>query len=63
LEKLEKEGLIEKPFQRKQLKIRFPERGRSGRTVLAINNLKFGFGDKVRLFYISIPNSFDPLLF
>uniref|UniRef100_A0ACD5WWJ0 Uncharacterized protein n=1 Tax=Avena sativa TaxID=4498 RepID=A0ACD5WWJ0_AVESA len=46
LEKLEKEGLIEKPFQRKQLKIRFPERGRSGRTVLAINNLKFGFGDK-----------------
>ncbi|KAE8784007.1 ABC transporter F family member 5 [Hordeum vulgare] len=47
LEKLEKEGLIEKPFQRKQLKISFPERGRSGRTVLAINNLKFGFGDKI----------------
>ncbi|EES08803.1 ABC transporter F family member 5 [Sorghum bicolor] len=46
LEKLEKEGLIEKPFQRKQLKIRFPERGRSGRTVLAINNLQFGFEDK-----------------
>ncbi|XP_062182300.1 ABC transporter F family member 5-like [Phragmites australis] len=46
LEKLEKEGLIEKPFQRKQLKIRFPERGRSGRTVLAIKNLQFGFGDK-----------------
>ncbi|GJN25704.1 hypothetical protein PR202_gb13567 [Eleusine coracana subsp. coracana] len=47
LEKLEKEGLIEKPFQRKQLKIRFPERGRSGRTVLAIKNLQFGFGDKM----------------
>ncbi|KAL6875551.1 hypothetical protein ACP4OV_013064 [Aristida adscensionis] len=46
LEKLEKEGLIEKPFQRKQLKIRFPERGRSGRTVLTIKNLEFGFGDK-----------------
>ena len=47
MEKLEKEGLIEKPFQRKQLKIRFPERGRSGRTVLAIKNLQFGFEDKV----------------
>ncbi|KAG8090177.1 hypothetical protein GUJ93_ZPchr0011g27352 [Zizania palustris] len=46
LEKLEKEGLIEKPFQRKQLKIRFPERGRSGRTVLTLRNLEFGFGDK-----------------
>ncbi|NP_001105535.1 ABC transporter F family member 5 [Zea mays] len=46
LEKLEKEGLIEKPFQRKQLKIRFPERGRSGRTVLTINNLQFGFENK-----------------
>ncbi|CAL4991849.1 unnamed protein product [Urochloa decumbens] len=46
LEKLEKEGLIEKPFQRKQLKIRFPEPGRSGRTVLAIKNLQFGFEDK-----------------
>jgi ATPase subunit of ABC transporter with duplicated ATPase domains len=49
LEKLEKEGLIEKPFQRKQLKIRFPERGRSGRTVLTINNLHFGFEDKVSI--------------
>ncbi|KAL5199000.1 hypothetical protein ABZP36_002512 [Zizania latifolia] len=46
LEKLEKEGLIEKPFQRKQLKIRFPERGRSGRTVLTVRNLEFRFGDK-----------------
>jgi ATPase subunit of ABC transporter with duplicated ATPase domains len=47
LEKLENEGLIEKPIQRKQLKIKFPERGRSGRTVLAIKNLQFGFGNKV----------------
>uniref|UniRef100_A0A0E0DXH8 ABC transporter domain-containing protein n=1 Tax=Oryza meridionalis TaxID=40149 RepID=A0A0E0DXH8_9ORYZ len=46
LEKLEKEGLIEKPFQRKQLKIRFPERGQSGRTVLTIRNLEFGFGEE-----------------
>ncbi|CAL9118640.1 unnamed protein product [Musa textilis] len=47
LEKLQGEGQVEKPFQRKQLKIRFPERGRSGRTVLTIKNLNFGFDDKV----------------
>ncbi|CAL9121791.1 unnamed protein product [Musa acuminata var. zebrina] len=47
LEKLKEEGQVEKPFQRKQLKIRFPERGRSGRTVLTIKNLNFGYGDKV----------------
>ncbi|URE10295.1 ABC transporter F family member [Musa troglodytarum] len=47
LEKLKGEGQVEKPFQRKQLKIRFPERGRSGRTVLTIKNLNFGFDDKV----------------
>ncbi|PKA49098.1 ABC transporter F family member 5 [Apostasia shenzhenica] len=47
LEKLQEDGLIEKPFQRKQMKIRFPERGRSGRTVLTLNNLEFGFGDEV----------------
>ncbi|KAL0909118.1 hypothetical protein M5K25_023649 [Dendrobium thyrsiflorum] len=47
LEKLQDDGLIEKPFQRKQLKIRFPERGRSGRTVLTITNLDFGFGDEM----------------
>ncbi|XP_042438004.1 ABC transporter F family member 5-like [Zingiber officinale] len=47
LEKLQEEGQIEKPFQRKQLKIRFPERGRSGRMVLTIKNLKFGYDDKV----------------
>ena len=29
------------------MKIRFPERGRSGRSVVTINNFKFGFGDKV----------------
>lgn len=47
LEKLQEEGQIEKPFQRKQLKIRFPERGRSGRMVLTIKNLNFGYDDKV----------------
>ncbi|XP_020099772.1 ABC transporter F family member 5-like [Ananas comosus] len=47
LERLQEEGKIEKPFQRKQLKIRFPERGRSGRTVLMMKNLEFGYGDKV----------------
>ena len=29
------------------MKIRFPEHGRSGRSVVTINNLEFGFGDKV----------------
>ncbi|KAK9110584.1 hypothetical protein Sjap_018644 [Stephania japonica] len=47
LEKLQEEELIEKPFQRKQMKIRFPERGRSGRSVVAIKNFAFGFGDSV----------------
>ncbi|CAL9107488.1 unnamed protein product [Musa acuminata var. zebrina] len=49
LRKLEKlqEGQVEKPFERKQLKIRFPERGRSGRTVLMVKNLNFGYGDNL----------------
>ncbi|KAK6924156.1 ABC-transporter extension domain [Dillenia turbinata] len=47
LEKLQEEEQVEKPFQRKQMKIRFPERGRSGRSVLTIKNLEFGYGDKV----------------
>ncbi|KAG0476525.1 hypothetical protein HPP92_013366 [Vanilla planifolia] len=46
LEILQEDGLVEKPFQRKQLKIRFPERGRSGKTILTIQNLDFGFGDE-----------------
>ncbi|XP_064953624.1 ABC transporter F family member 2-like [Musa acuminata AAA Group] len=46
LEKLQ-EGQVEKPFERKQLKIRFPERGRSGRTVLMVKNLNFGYGDNL----------------
>ncbi|KAM0976279.1 hypothetical protein FF1_019268 [Malus domestica] len=47
LEKLQEDDLVERPFQRKQMKIRFPERGRSGRFVATIKNLEFGFGDKV----------------
>ncbi|KAF9603968.1 hypothetical protein IFM89_039322 [Coptis chinensis] len=47
LEKLQEEEQIEKPFQRKQLKIRFPERGRSGKFVVQMKNLEFGFGDKL----------------
>ncbi|KAJ8765654.1 hypothetical protein K2173_014776 [Erythroxylum novogranatense] len=47
LERLQEEDQIEKPFQRKQMKIRFPERGRSGRSVVAIRNLNFTYGDKV----------------
>ncbi|KAG5031705.1 hypothetical protein GLYMA_06G146900v4 [Glycine max] len=46
LERLQEEELVEKPFERKQMKIRFPERGRSGRSVVAIQNLEFGFEDK-----------------
>ncbi|XP_062097903.1 ABC transporter F family member 5 [Humulus lupulus] len=47
LEKLKEEDLIEKPFQRKQMKIRFPERGRSGRSVATLKNLEFGYEDNV----------------
>ncbi|CAA0806433.1 ABC transporter F family member 5 [Striga hermonthica] len=47
LEKLQDEEQVEKPFVRKQMKIRFPERGRSGRTVVSVENLDFGYEDKV----------------
>ncbi|KAJ0098000.1 hypothetical protein Patl1_27580 [Pistacia atlantica] len=47
LERLLEEDQIEKPFQRKQMKIRFPERGRSGRSVVTIKNLEFGYEDKM----------------
>ncbi|BAB09414.1 ABC transporter, ATP-binding protein-like [Arabidopsis thaliana] len=46
-EKLQEEELIEKPFQRKQMKIRFPECGLSGRSVVTVKNLVFGFDDKM----------------
>ncbi|KAJ4952102.1 hypothetical protein NE237_028934 [Protea cynaroides] len=47
LEKLKEDEQIEKPFQRKQMRFRFPERGRSGRSVVTVKNLEFGYGDKV----------------
>ncbi|KAL3613455.1 ABC transporter F member 5 [Castilleja foliolosa] len=47
LEKLEDEEQFEKPFIRKQMKIRFPERGTSGRSVAMIKNLDFSYDDKV----------------
>ncbi|CAH8281671.1 unnamed protein product [Eruca vesicaria subsp. sativa] len=47
LEKLQEEEQIEKPFQRKQMKIRFPECGLSGRSVVTVKNLEFGFEDKM----------------
>ncbi|GFQ03773.1 ABC transporter f family member 5 [Phtheirospermum japonicum] len=47
LEKLEDEEQVEKPFIRKQMKIRFPERGTSGRSVVSIKNLDMSYEDKV----------------
>ncbi|WOG82145.1 hypothetical protein DCAR_0101307 [Daucus carota subsp. sativus] len=47
LEKLQDEEQVDKPFIRKQMKIRFPERGRSGRTVAIVKNLEFCYSDQV----------------
>ncbi|CAN7036123.1 unnamed protein product [Brassica oleracea var. botrytis] len=47
LEKLQEGEQIEKPFQQKQMKIRFPECGLSGRSVVTIKNLEFGFEDEM----------------
>ncbi|CAI0554760.1 unnamed protein product [Linum tenue] len=46
LERLQEEDQIEKPFQRKQMRISFPERGRSGRSVVEVKNLDFRYGDQ-----------------
>jgi len=56
LERLQEEELVEKPFERKQMKIKFPERGKSGRSVVTIKNLEFGFEDKVRYQDLIIEN-------
>ncbi|XP_006827126.2 ABC transporter F family member 5 [Amborella trichopoda] len=47
LEKLQDEEQIEKPFQRKQIKFRFPEQERSGRSVVTIKNVEFGYEDQI----------------
>ncbi|VFQ94422.1 unnamed protein product [Cuscuta campestris] len=49
LEKLQEGDQVDKPFIRKQMKITFPERGRSGRSVATIKNMDFSYGDKVLL--------------
>lgn len=54
LEKLQEEEQVDKPFIRKQMKIRFPERGRSGRHVVTIKNLEFAYEDKVTGIFINI---------
>ncbi|KAG8373299.1 hypothetical protein BUALT_Bualt11G0009500 [Buddleja alternifolia] len=47
LEKLQDAEQVEKPFIRKQMKIKFPVRGRSGRSVVTIKNLEFSYEDTV----------------
>ncbi|KAL8489659.1 hypothetical protein ACS0TY_025034 [Phlomoides rotata] len=47
LDKLQDKEQVEKPFIRKQMKIRFPERGRSGQSVVALKGLEFGFENEV----------------
>ena len=47
---MEEEGqMVEKPFERKPLKFRFPELERSGRTVVEIKNMGFRYDDKVSI--------------
>ncbi|KAF8377225.1 hypothetical protein HHK36_030599 [Tetracentron sinense] len=47
LQKLQEDDhQIEKPFERKQIKLRFPEHGKSGKSVLVIKNLYFGYENK-----------------
>lgn len=50
--------LVEKPFERKPLRFRFPELERSGRTVFEIKNLGVRYDDKVRV----LCNSCHPFL-
>eukprot|EP00249_Psilotum_nudum_P021525 c28141_g1_i1 orf=636-3107(-) len=47
LEKIQEEQLIEKPFEHKQIKIRFPELDRSGRIVIIIKNVSLEYDGKV----------------
>lgn len=47
LEKLQDENSVEKPFEHKPIKFRFPELERSGKTVVMIKNLAFEYDGKV----------------
>ncbi|CAA7034781.1 unnamed protein product [Microthlaspi erraticum] len=44
------DGEIEKPYKHKKMKIRFPEPGTSGRLVLTLQNIVFGFEDDKMLY-------------
>lgn len=47
LEKMQEAGMaVEKPFERKQMRFRFPELDRSGRVVIEIAGLSHSYGDK-----------------
>ncbi|KAG6543893.1 hypothetical protein Mapa_014733 [Marchantia paleacea] len=47
LERIQDGQLVEKPFEHKQLKFRFPELERSGKTVLEIDNLCHRYDGKI----------------
>lgn len=47
-------NIVEKPFERKALKFRFPELERSGKKVLEVRNLNFQYEGKVVLHSISV---------
>ncbi|CAM6099247.1 unnamed protein product [Calypogeia fissa] len=48
LEKMQEEGqIVEKPFEAKQMKFRFPELERSGKTVVEVDGLCHQYDDKV----------------
>lgn len=46
LERLQDGGAVEKPFERKQMRFRFPELERSGRITIQIANLSHNYGQK-----------------
>lgn len=48
LEKMQEDGkIVDKPFERKQLRFRFPELERSGRTVVDVKNLSHSYSSKM----------------
>ncbi|CAI5998444.1 unnamed protein product [Closterium sp. NIES-64] len=46
LERLQEEGAVEKPFERKQMRFRFPELERSGRITVQIANLSHSYAKR-----------------
>ncbi|XP_002963504.2 ABC transporter F family member 5 [Selaginella moellendorffii] len=47
LEKIQEKDLVEKPFEHKSIRFRFPEAGRSGRMVASVKDLTLQYGEKV----------------